>query len=212
MANTSRRSTATSSGGAPQALRRWTSARRRRPRSLVRSRARSSSSDPPSAVLTAAPASCSLALAVRSKSGDEVGDFDFGDEGGGMHQGFLSLCLPDISSLAGVGGDVKPEIRDVRHCEAEYRRLGPDSGVGVPARGPAFAGTPACQDADCYGDGRPEAPHQAHPPTSSRTRSSASRSSRSRWPSSRERTPGVILTSPSSGASTMKRRPSTRLT
>ena len=176
MANTSRRSTATASGGAPRALRRWTSARRRRPRALVRSRARSSSSGLPSAVLTAAPASCSLALAVRSKAGDEVWDFDFGDEGGsGVHQGFLSLCLPDSSSLAGVCGDVKPEIRDVRHCEAEYRRLGPDSGVGVPARGPAFAGTPARQDADCDGDGRPEAPHQAHPPTSSRTRSSASR-------------------------------------
>ena len=40
----------------------------------------------PSAVLTAAPASCSLALAVGSEAGDEVGDFDFGDEGGGVHQ------------------------------------------------------------------------------------------------------------------------------
>lgn len=69
-----------------------------------------------------------------------------------MHRvSFLSLS--DGSSLAGVGGDVKPEIRDVRHCEAEYRRLGPDSGVGVPARGPAFAGAPAGQEAGCDGDG-----------------------------------------------------------
>lgn len=70
-----------------------------------------------------------------------------------MHQGFLSLCLPDSSSLAGVGGDVKPKVRDVRHCEAEYGGFVADSGVGVPARGRAFAGTPARQDADCGGDG-----------------------------------------------------------
>ena len=67
---------------------------------------------------------------------------------------FLSLVFADISSLAGVSGGVKPEIRDVRHCEAENGRLDPDSGVGVPARGPAFAGAPARQDADRDGDGR----------------------------------------------------------
>ena len=67
---------------------------------------------------------------------------------------FLSLVFADISSLAGVGGDVKPEVRDVRHCEAKDGRLVPDSGVGVPTRGPAFAGAPARQDADCDGDGR----------------------------------------------------------
>lgn len=78
---------------------------------------------------------------------------------------FLSLIFADISSLAGVCGGVKPEIRDVRHCEAEHRGFVPDSGVGVPARGPAFAGTPAGQEAGCDGDGGQEAPHRAHPPT-----------------------------------------------
>lgn len=70
----------------------------------------------PSAVLTAAPASCSLALAVCPEAGDEVGDFDFGDEGGGgVHQLFLSLVFADISSLAGVCGGVKPVVYDLYH-------------------------------------------------------------------------------------------------
>lgn len=94
---------------------------------------------------------------------------------------FLSLCCPDSSILAGVGWGVKPDVRDVRHCEAEYGGFVADSGEGVPAAS-RLSGAPAGQEADGDGDGRPEAPHHAHPPTSSRTRGSVARVRRTSKP------------------------------